>query len=103
MDIEKVRELCRQKRLKWSVHVAARMQERGIKRADIINCILNGEVIEDYPYDYPNPSCLMFGYTLRDSIIHVVIGCDEDNIYIITAYYPNTDKFEADLKTRRER
>jgi hypothetical protein len=23
-------------------------------------------------------------------------------VYIVTAYYPNTDKFEADLKTRKE-
>ena len=78
------------------------MQERQIKRLDIINCILNGEIIEDYPHYYPNPSCLMFGYTLANRIIHVVIGYDIDNIYIITAYYPNTDKFEDDLKTRKE-
>ncbi len=62
-----------------------------------------GEIIEDYPNDYPNPSCLMFGYTLNDRVIHVVIGYDVENIYIITAYYPNTDKFELDMKTRRER
>lgn len=79
------------------------MQERGIKRDDIINCIINGEIIEDYPNDYPNPSCLMFGYTLNNRVIHVVIGYDGENIYIITAYYPNTDKFELDMKTRRER
>ncbi len=62
-----------------------------------------GEIIEDYPNDYPNPSCLMFGYTLNNRVIHVVIGYDVENIYIITAYYPNTDKFELDMKTRRER
>ena len=102
MDINKIREICKQKKIKWSIHVAARMQERQIKRLDIINCILNGEIIEDYPHDYPNPSCLMFGYTLANRIIHVVIGYDIDNVYIITAYYPNTDKFEDDLKTRKE-
>lgn len=62
-----------------------------------------GEIIEDYPNDYPNPSCLIFGYTLNNRVIHVVIGYDVENIYIITAYYPNTDKFELDMKTRRER
>ena len=103
MDIEKVKVLCIERKIKWSVHVAARMQERGIKRDDIINCIINGEIIEDYPNDYPNPSCLMFGYTLNNRVIHVVIGYDGENIYIIKAYYPNTDKFELDMKTRRER
>ena len=103
MDLEKAKELCMQKKIKWSVHVATRMQERGIKREDVINCILNGEIIEDYPYDYPTPSCLLFGYTLRSNVIHVVIGLDDDSVYVVTAYYPNRDKFESDLKTRKER
>jgi len=68
---------------------------------DVINCIMNGEIIEDYPTDYPHPSCLIFGYTLTDKIIHVVAGFDGDYLYIITAYFPNTEKFLDDLKTRR--
>lgn len=35
-------------------------------------------------------------------VIHVVLGYDGESVYIVTAYYPNTDKFEADLKTRKE-
>ncbi|WP_334303839.1 hypothetical protein [Marvinbryantia formatexigens] len=34
--------------------------------------------------------------------MHIVAGCDNINIYIITAYYPDTKKFENDLKTRRK-
>ncbi|MGN0630701.1 MAG: DUF4258 domain-containing protein, partial [Ruminococcus sp.] len=52
--------------------------------------------------DFPNPSCLIFGITLDNKILHVVAGCDNINLYIITAYYPTTDKFESDLKTRRK-
>ncbi|MDD6037870.1 MAG: DUF4258 domain-containing protein, partial [bacterium] len=36
-------------------------------------------------------------------VIHVVVGNDGEYIYIITAYYPNTAKFEDDLKTRKGR
>ena len=51
-----------------------------------------------------------FGCTIIKMIIEdkngvkgdVVLGYDGDNVYIVTAYYPNTDKFEADLKTRKE-
>lgn len=102
MDIEKIREVCTLRKIKWLVHVAARMAERDIKRSDVINCIMNGEIIEHYINDYPYPSCLIFGYTLRNRVIHVVLGYDGENVYIVTAYYPNTDKFEADLKTRKE-
>ena len=52
MDIDKIREACTLRKIKWSVHV--------------------------------------------------VLGYDGENVYIVTAYYPNTDKFEADLKTRKE-
>ena len=35
MDIEKIREACILRKIKWSVHVAARMAERDIKRSDV--------------------------------------------------------------------
>jgi hypothetical protein len=78
------------------------MQERDISIADIEKCVLSGEVIEDYPDDFPHPSCLIFGYTTNGKVLHVVVGTDEHVLYIITAYYPNTTKFMDDLKTRRE-
>lgn len=78
------------------------MQERDISRADVKKCVFEGEIIEDYPDDFPHPSCLIFGFTINDKIIHVVAGSDVKYIYIITAYFPNTIKFENDLKTRRK-
>ncbi|RGT72158.1 DUF4258 domain-containing protein, partial [Ruminococcus sp. AF18-22] len=48
-------------------------------------------------------SRLIFGYNVNGRILHIVAGCDNINIYIITAYYPDTKKFENDLKTRRKR
>lgn len=47
-------------------------------------------------------SCLIFGYTEINKILHIVAGSDDDTIFFITAYYPNTDKFETDLKTKKE-
>lgn len=101
MDIEKLRDCCRQGKILWSTHGSSRIQQRGIMRADVINCIMAGEIIEDYPTDYPHPSCLIFGYTISEKIIHVVAGFDGDTLFIITAYFPNTEKFLDDLKTRR--
>ena len=87
----------------WTQHCLQRMQERDISRDDVKNGIATGEIIEEYPDDFPNPSCLIFGYNVNDRILHIVAGCDNINIYIITAYYPDTRKFEDDLKTRRKR
>ena len=71
--------------------------------ADVENCIILGEIIEDYPDDLPQPSCLIFGYTLNARALHKVVGTDKNMLYIITAYYPNTKIFMDNLKTRKER
>ena len=78
------------------------MQERDISRADVKNGIMNGEIIEEYPNDFPNPSCLIFGYNINRRILYIIAGCDNINLYVITAYYPDTKKFEDDLRTRRK-
>lgn len=85
----------------WTTHCLQRMGERDISRADVKNCILNGEIIEDYPNDFPHPSCLVFGMTLNNHILHVVVASDGTHLCIITAYYPSANKFESDMKTRR--
>ena len=103
MDIHKIQTLFQNRSVKWSTHCLERMQERDILRDDVISCVLRGEIIENYPNDFPYPSCLIFGYTTQDKVLHIVIGVDETTAYVITAYYPSTDKFEADLRTRKER
>ena len=103
MDLELCRRLCLESKIIWTQHCLERMQERDISRADVKNGIQTGEVIENYPDDYPNPSCLVFGYTVNGRILHIVVGCDMINIYIITAYYPDTSKFENDLNSRKKR
>ena len=101
--IEDIQIFCKQSKIKWYQHALERMQERDISRADVKNCLMGGEIIEDYPDDFPHPSCLVFGYAVNNKIIHVVVSMDKENFGIITVYYPSTEKFESDLKTRKGR
>ena len=101
LDIKTIQELIKQWKIKWTVHGLERLQERDIRIADIKNSIFTGEIIEEYLDDYPYPSCLIFGYSVNNKILHTVVGMGDMCIYIITAYYPDTIKFEDDLKTRR--
>lgn len=101
LNIELLQRLCNN--IRWSVHASERIQQRGIFREDVINAIRTGEIIEQYPDDFPYPSCLVFGISTRGKYLHVVFGCDGEIIKVITAYYPTEDKFESDLKTRREK
>lgn len=103
MNIQKIQDYCIQSKMKWYKHALERMQERDISRQDVKNCIVQGEIIEDYPDDFPHPSCLIFGRTMDQKVIHVVVSLDEDQdtIGIITVYYPSVEKIEKDLKTRK--
>ena len=76
--------------------------ERGISRVEIMNAIINGEIIEDYPADRPYPSYLVLGVEVEP--VHVVASADPVAriCHIITAYRPDLEHFEADFKTRRK-
>ena len=102
LDIEAIRVKCREGAIRWSTHSAARMLQRGITREDVVNCISNGEIIEQYPEYWLNPACLIFGLDVNDEILHVVVGMDEF-VHIVTAYRPDSATFMPDMKTRRER
>lgn len=102
MSIDEIRNGVAAKRIRWTTHCVEKMGERDISIEDIRQCIDQGEIIEDYPDDFPHPSCLIYGKAEDNRVIHVVAGFDGETVYIITAYEPNTDKFEEDLKTRRK-
>lgn len=103
VEIENLRGYLEKDTILISQHAKNRCRERNIKQTDIKSCIMTGEIIEQYPDDFPFPSCLIFGYAQDNRIMHVVASDEGESGRIITAYIPNADKFEKDLKTRKER
>ena len=99
--INDLRNACKNDKIAWKEHATQRLIQRHIMKADAIECVLNGEIIETYISDKPFASCLVFGYTERKRPIHVVCSFDGEYIHFITAYEPDTIKFYSDLKTRR--
>ena len=73
------------------------MMERSISRSNVISVIHTGEIIEDYPEDFPLPSCLILGIVNKNPITQ-----DEKEIVIISVYRPDLNKFEPDFRTRRK-
>lgn len=101
LNIEIIRKSLNNKNIYWTKHCLNRMNQRNILILDVENAINNGKIIEYYYDDYPYTSCLILGKTSNDKIIHVVCGIADNFLYIITAYYPDTEKWEEDMKTRR--
>lgn len=102
IKIERLQEYYEQDKIIISIHAQERLRQRGIKQRDIKSCIMSGEIIEQYPDDFPFPSCLIFGYAINKKVLHVVASDEGTISRIITAYYPSIEKFEDDLKTRKE-
>ena len=52
-------------------HARIRLFERNITIDDVICCVDNGKIIEQYENDKPFPSCLILGVELKGKYIHV--------------------------------
>ena len=101
MDIEEIRQLCQAHKIEWTLHVAKRLIQRGISANDIDSSIINGEIIEEYPEDFPFPSYLIMGKTYNNKTLHLVCAIGDSKLWIITAYEPSLTEWEADFRIRR--
>ena len=103
MDMDYLRNLVLDNKLEFSTHALLRMEQRGITDADIAETILTGKIIEEYPDDWPFPSCLIVRSLFRGRPLHTVIGCGEDELVVITAYYPDPEYWDETFEHRREK
>ena len=115
--INDMRNAISEKHVLWSEHALEKMIERDIRKSEVRECILKGEIIEEYLSDKPFPSCLIFALRTLSKIlspsclifvctdngrpIHTVCSFDNGVLYIITAYEPTPFKWLDDHKTRR--
>jgi hypothetical protein len=96
--IENIRTYCNDDTIVLTEHLLTRLRQRHIQLSDIKHAITNGEIIEQYPTDYPFPSCL-----INCENIHIVCSIGESYLYIITAYRPSPEKWETGGRKRKEK
>jgi hypothetical protein len=102
LDINVLRKICIPENIELTIHAAKRLEQRGISINNVINCIMHGAIIEQYPTDYPYPSCLILAISANDKFLHTVIGSNQSQLWIVTAYYPDRNKWSEDFRTRKE-
>lgn len=103
LTIKTLRKLCNNNTIFMTRHVIQRCYERGITKKDIVYALHHGEIIKQYADDKPYPSCLVLGRCQNEKWLHVVVSSNGEGLFFITAYYPNPEEWEDDLKTRREK
>lgn len=85
----------------FTEHVLDRIRQREVSKLDLLNVIKTGEIIEQYPNDYPFPSCLILGVGENGDPLHIVCGFGKNKVWGVTVYIPDENEWEEDLKTRR--
>lgn len=103
IELQALRSLNRPETIAITEHARIRLAERNITVADVMKCIASGEIIKQYEDDKPLPSCLVLGKLDSEKYIHVVISHDEEYLYLITAYHPDSKQWEPDYRTRKGR
>lgn len=80
-----------------------RMIGRYIPRQIVLDSMQHYEIIEEYPDDKCLLSYLVFS-KYQDKVFHVLFAVDveENNVRIITVYYPSLNEWEEGYKTRRK-
>lgn len=99
--IEEIRVKVVSNQFEFSKHAVNQSILRQIGVQEIKEAIASGLVIEDYPNDKYEPSCLMSGTTLAGRPIHVQCSYPSRSlIKIITLYQPNPEQWNDNF-TRR--
>jgi len=91
------------KRIIYLPHAVRQMSrpDRMISVVDVRSIVERGELVEDYPEDVRGHSCLILGYGMDGTPIHVVCSPKDDYLSIITAYLPSLQEWEYNFKKRK--
>ena len=89
--------------IEYRIHSTRRMFERDITNDDIERLFVSGEIIEQYPDDYPLPSVLLSGQMLTGKPLHVVIAINERErkLIVVTTYKPDAHKWIDNFSQRK--
>ena len=92
--IEKIKGLAKKEAIEFTHHARTQMYKRKIDSAKVKQSLLDGEIIEEYGDDKPYPSFLVCA-KLDQKYLHVVCAVAEEQLFIITTYYPDENLWIA--------
>ncbi|MDI6655387.1 MAG: DUF4258 domain-containing protein [Candidatus Hydrothermarchaeota archaeon] len=88
------------KNIRTSDHARRMALLRGINLEELAKCMIEFEVIEEYPDDPRGYSCLLL-VKVENKVIHVVCAPKGDVLLVISIYEPDVEEWEPNMKTRK--
>lgn len=95
MDLEKIKLSIKSENFRITLHAVQEKENDKLRINEILESVVNGEVIENYPFTKPFPSCLILGFNKEKEPIHSVIAFDKitQRVILVTVYRPSVDKW----------
>lgn len=102
MDVRVIRQAILERRVNITEHADEELAADEISNEALFHSVLYGEIIEDYPDDFPFPSCLIYGRDSGNRPIHSVWAYAEPyhKAILVTAYVPDPSRW-IDFRLRR--
>ena len=95
MEIDILIQAIESHRVRITDHADEEVHADNLVLDDIYFSVSQGEIIEDYPTDFPFPSCLVYGNTEQHEPIHSVWAYNADTQWavLITVYRPDPNQW----------
>ena len=102
MNIEDIAESIRHQRVRITSHARIEAMADSLSFDEIVHTVSTGEIIEDYPDDWPHPSCLIYGKLPNGEPVHSVWAYERSTsvAVLVTTYRPDPERWH-DSRTRR--
>ncbi len=101
MDIHTISQAIQRGNVRITDHADEEAHADGLTLDEVVESVVQGKIIEDYPEDFPYPSCLISGATAAGVSIHSVWGYNAESAWavLITVYRPDPHRW-VDWKDR---
>ena len=103
MDVDRIIAAIADNQIRITDHADEEAQADDLSFDEVFGSVFRGEVIEDYPHDWPYPSCLIYGETFQGDPVHSVWAYNEKDGWavLVTVYRPDPGRW-TDYRVRRQ-
>lgn len=99
--LDEIQDQVRAGNIRVTLHAQQEMVEEDVSLDDVLEAILRGQVLEDYPHHKRGACCLLNRLTGEGRAIHVVCTTDQPTLVIITVYEPSWPKWVTPTQRRQ--
>ena len=102
MDIVQIQQAIAAESFRVTDHADEETAADALTLDEVLQSVLAGEVIEDYPTDHPLPSCLIYGPSNAGDPVHSIwaYNSQTDRAVLITVYRPDPNRW-LNWRTRK--